>query len=93
MLNYTKEQLDIISGNIEKISSQAKCILQVLQKHKNEEVKVVLVQSEADAGKFVVDKCLAVFIACGFVTTRKDGTLRFYKITEDGKKFLENWEG
>lgn len=92
MLNYTKEQSKKISENIELVSNQAKDILKVLDKEQ-QEVKIIVLQSEANAGKFVVDKCLAVFIACGFVSVRKEGTLRYYKITEDGKKFLENWEG
>lgn len=87
MLNYTKEQLIAISNNIDMVSDQAKEILEVMKKQ-DQEVKTGLIQYEVNAGKFVVDKCLAVFIACGFVSMRKEGTLRYYKITEDGKKFL-----
>lgn len=86
-MDYTKEQLLKISINLKKVNIRAYDILKVLES--SEEIKHKDIAQEANASKFVVDKCIAAFIACGFIEMSVDGTNKYYNITEEGKKFLK----
>ena len=91
-MNYTEEQLTIISNNLLTVNIKAKEVLKVIKD--TSEISNKDISEVTKLSKFVIDKCIAAFIACGLVTFIADGTTKYYRITLEGQKILNiNREG
>lgn len=86
-MNYTNEQLIQINDNLVMVNIKANDVLTVIQN--NPDIKYKDIPSQTTISRFVVDKCIAAFVGCGLVKIINDGTNKYYKITEDGEKFLK----
>lgn len=86
-MNYTDRQLNEINDNLKHVNIKAKDVLRAIKN--NEDIKNKDISALTNISGFVVDKCIAALISTGLVKTLADGATKYYKITEDGKKFLQ----